>query len=376
MQLPDKDFIETPAVVTLNGGVLGVTQSGQSNHTVNLTTLSLDANNDLILGSDGGLYYNAPDILVNAGAYGVSRAAVLASDIFLTEANIADGTAIDPLTTIPVVKLADGTLAVQDCCFTSNEMCDPATGSPVIVATNINNGNTTYWTPQGTAWPGDPATLVSCLVNLRVNDGAVGVSRSIDPSVDILLHDENVDQPWRSPISNGVYGGDVDNCGVPIVKDSTGHLKGPPEHEADVVAATASSPSATLSPGDVSTVEINITSVNNSCRTMVCLDSLRFASIMIWDEGRARTLHGWRRDPTGGTNYTAGVDSQLQDWPVGIPAGIAKALRSEVTYSPGVIPIGSTLSIGYEAFIQSLNGDNSHTTFGVIGRRWSWTRSV
>lgn len=51
------------------------------------------------------------DLLVNNGAYGVSRSVAPAADIFLTENNVADGTNTDPACTTPVEKLADGSLA-------------------------------------------------------------------------------------------------------------------------------------------------------------------------------------------------------------------------------------------------------------------------
>ena len=142
----------------MNGGALGVTQSGQSDHTLNLTTLSLDANNDLILGSDGGLYYNAPPVAVriNDGAYGNARVADLATAIFITEENVADGTTTAAADALEVIKLATGALAVS-----------------------------------------------MPLMNLLVNDGGYGSSRDIDPDVDVLQTEEQPHDPTGWPVEAG-----------------------------------------------------------------------------------------------------------------------------------------------------------------------------
>ena len=49
---------ETPNVVTVNGSNIPVSQSGVAGHTIDITTLSGDANNALSTGSDGGLFIN------------------------------------------------------------------------------------------------------------------------------------------------------------------------------------------------------------------------------------------------------------------------------------------------------------------------------
>jgi hypothetical protein len=51
---------ETPAVVTTDGNATGVTQSGVNGHTVDIRLLSTDANNDISVGTDGGLFLDVP----------------------------------------------------------------------------------------------------------------------------------------------------------------------------------------------------------------------------------------------------------------------------------------------------------------------------
>ena len=64
---------ETDAVVTTDGTALGVSQSGTANHTIDITLLSGDANNDLSIGADGGLFFEqaaatfSMDLTANAG---------------------------------------------------------------------------------------------------------------------------------------------------------------------------------------------------------------------------------------------------------------------------------------------------------------------
>ena len=50
---------ETDLVVTTDGTTTGVTQSGTSNHTVNIKLRSTDANQALVIGSDGGLFISS-----------------------------------------------------------------------------------------------------------------------------------------------------------------------------------------------------------------------------------------------------------------------------------------------------------------------------
>ncbi len=58
-------------VVTTNGTPTGVSQSGTSDHIVNILLLSGAAGNDLTIGSDGGLFYDTCDTLKNLPNSGV-----------------------------------------------------------------------------------------------------------------------------------------------------------------------------------------------------------------------------------------------------------------------------------------------------------------
>lgn len=51
--------------------------------------------------------------------------------------------------------------AEDPCCKVSETLCD-ATGAPVIVVLDTSSGATSYFAADGSAWAGDPLTLVAC----------------------------------------------------------------------------------------------------------------------------------------------------------------------------------------------------------------------
>ncbi len=101
----------------------------------------------------------------------------------------------------------------MSCCISST-LCDPATGEPVIVGLDLNDGITSYVSPNGTAWTGDPTTLEACETDLvvTINGSPVGVAQSGDADhiVDLTIPDTDVCAVVQSfPVT-----GDVPNDGV------------------------------------------------------------------------------------------------------------------------------------------------------------------
>ncbi|WP_339685838.1 hypothetical protein, partial [uncultured Nonlabens sp.] len=56
---------ETPLALTTDGNILGVTLSGVNDHIADITLLSTDVNNILTAGTDGGLYVDATETLID-----------------------------------------------------------------------------------------------------------------------------------------------------------------------------------------------------------------------------------------------------------------------------------------------------------------------
>jgi hypothetical protein len=56
---------ETPLALTTDGTILGVTLSGVNDHIADITLLSTDGNNILTTGTDGGLYVDATETLID-----------------------------------------------------------------------------------------------------------------------------------------------------------------------------------------------------------------------------------------------------------------------------------------------------------------------
>lgn len=127
---------------------------------------------------------------VNSGAFGVG--ADYDAEILLHEGNIADGTDVDAATTSPVVKLADGSLAVSN--DGNVEITNIAITNTVVNA----DGSTTvtYTISEEDDGDADPAThtfdvVFPAVVGINVNDGAYGVSRAAT-ATDIFITEENI----------------------------------------------------------------------------------------------------------------------------------------------------------------------------------------
>lgn len=139
---------ETVLLVTTNGTVLGVTQSGDADHTVDIVVVSADVGNDVTIGADGGAYLNVCDTVGLLPASGdTPNDAGAVGELLLGIDENGDCVLFDP---------------PQGCCVISEKLCDPVTGAPVIVAIDLNGGPTQYFTGEGTAWAGTPADLVDC----------------------------------------------------------------------------------------------------------------------------------------------------------------------------------------------------------------------
>ncbi len=101
------------------------------------------------------------------------------------------------------------------CCISST-LCDPATDLPVIVGTDLEDGTTSYFNADGSAFTGDPATLVACLPEetplvVTINGAPAGVTQSgtSDHIVDLTIA--------AAPVSNKIDSDGVTTAFDPAV---------------------------------------------------------------------------------------------------------------------------------------------------------------
>lgn len=224
-------------VATTDGNVLGVTQSGDADHIVDITLLSTDPNNLVVTGTDGGVFLDCltveaclPELVVttNGTALGVTHDAtddhivditvvsgdtgndiVVGSDggAFL---NICDGLSAlivtndvpnDGVTGEMIVGIDENGDCVlfdppEGCCIVSTTLCDPASGEAVIVAIDISSGTSSYYIDNGTVWAGDPSTLVSCTGYVDCGGAAIAPGSRLITADDLITAGAGLSIAW------------------------------------------------------------------------------------------------------------------------------------------------------------------------------------
>lgn len=168
---PVVENCETDLVVTTNGSFTGVAQSGTSDHSVDIVTLSVDANNLITEGADGGLFLDCDAISACTIA-----ATIQTADTDCINFN-GDGSVANPLNATPIISTAVGNIIE----------CTPAglfagansapfniTGTDASTVTEaVNDGDTITFTEGDVAEPTVTATDTVVIPDHRAESGRV-----------------------------------------------------------------------------------------------------------------------------------------------------------------------------------------------------------
>lgn len=247
-------WAETPLVVTTNGSATGVNQSGNSGHTVDVTTISADAGNNAAEGSDGGVFVPEPTVQVDGTTV------------------TGDGTAANPLQSCCVADNGDGTYTVTLADGVTTFSIDTNDdGSETIVSagagvtvtgtgtaadpyfiTNTSTGNTSSLTDNGDGTythddgTGNTTTFRTCCPdNYTDNEAGSADAAGGANTVDLAMADGSTQQfcegvtataSTDSCFWGGMGGGGYNPAGYVVrraeIDGKTLYVDGAPEHTA------------------------------------------------------------------------------------------------------------------------------------------------